>query len=135
MSVCWNIVCDDLEETLWCGQNEYLYTGEPETMKDLSAFLFHTRGHNLRVTTDLTWGGPEQDYTEVGALHSNAWEITAVNNQTGEKMELGVFNGSRRQAYATAAAQHFPEVKYYEDVNVLANHYQLEARNTIRETV
>lgn len=120
MSVCWHLVCDDLEEKLWCGQNEYLYTGEANTMRDLSEFLYRTRGHNLRVVTDLHWGGPEDDYLEVGDLYGD-WEISAVCDD--HEIYCGVYGGSRRQALCAAAVEHFPGVHYSDITDVLHNKY------------
>lgn len=123
MSVCWQLVCDDLKEKLWCGQNDYLYVGEPEIMRDLSAFMYRTRGHSLRVTTDLSLGGPEDDYLEVGSLYGD-WEISAVCDD--HEIYCGVYGGSRRQALCAAAEEFFPDVQYSDITDVIHNQYRFK---------
>jgi hypothetical protein len=127
MSVCWSLVCDDLREKLWCGQNEYLYIEESEIMRDLGAFLYRCRGHDLRVVQDIEWDKSD-DYLEVGDLERDGldgWEITAVHHETGDRKYFGVYGGSRRQALNRAAGHRFPGVKYNDITNVLHNKYRL----------
>lgn len=52
MSVCYDIVCDDCLKAIWIGQGQIIYTGEKETMKLLTKFLYDHTGHKLRFIRD-----------------------------------------------------------------------------------
>lgn len=129
MSVCWQFVCDESKEKLWCGQNEYMYVGEKDTMRDLQAFLYRNRDNTFRIHTDLHWGGPEDDYLEVGIL-GDEWAVYAYKGD--EIQYLGVFGRSRREALCKAAALYFPDVLYSDIVNVLHCHVQLAVSQDIK---
>jgi len=65
MSQTFSLVCDDTKQTLWIGQGHggkmtCLYSGEPETMEKLQAFLNHTMGKPLRFSLDED----PDDYTD-----------------------------------------------------------------------
>jgi hypothetical protein len=57
VSQSFRLVCDETKQTLWIGQGHQgrmtcLYSGEPETMEKLQAFLNHTMGKPLRLVCD-----------------------------------------------------------------------------------
>jgi hypothetical protein len=52
MSITTHLVCCDCREEVWIGQRNFIYTGEPETMKKLEKFLYEHMNHNLCFTTD-----------------------------------------------------------------------------------
>lgn len=57
MSVTTKIGCESCKVYLWIGQHEFIYTGEPETMKKLNEFLqshknYSERKHVLVFATD-----------------------------------------------------------------------------------
>lgn len=52
MSTTYDVVCDECRVTLWIGQGDQIYTGEPDVLAWLSAFLFSHHGHPLRFLSE-----------------------------------------------------------------------------------
>lgn len=63
MSETYEIACYDCKITLWIGQKDYIYTGEPNCMAALTAFFFAHQGHTLKFES-TTWTPAEFEEIE-----------------------------------------------------------------------
>ncbi len=63
MSKCYHIQCDDCKQTLWVGQNDYIYTAKPE-ITIFAKFLHDHENHKLSFVYDENTGEDYEDLSD-----------------------------------------------------------------------
>lgn len=80
MSTTLEIVCTKCRESLWIGQRNYIYRGEPDTMEMLEAFLFkhqsseYDTGNHSLIFVNEHW---DELYDGTWTRFSGSWNKDA----------------------------------------------------------